>query len=100
MYEQCIESPEKNNCKEYLWMWCADRDWDTREYPQCNSALVSRYYIEKPKSNILKREVETICSYYWNEDVKEKDKVKTVYHLRNRSCENWCKMDDKGLECQ
>lgn len=100
MYEQCIESPEKNNCKEYLWMWCADRNWNTWEYPQCNSALVSRYYIEKPKSSILKREVETICSYYWNEDVKEKDKVKTVYHLRNRSCENWCKMDDKGLECQ
>ena len=102
MQEQCIESPEKNDCKEYLWMWCADRNWNTWEYPQCNSALVSRYYIEKPKSSILKGEVETICSYYWKEDSKDKDKGKKgkTYQWETPSCKNWCKIGDKGAECQ
>ena len=98
MYEQCIESPEKNNCKEYLWMWCADRNWDL-SYEQCKAALVSRYYIEKPKSDILKREVEAIC-YFWKEEVKDNGKKKIVYHLGNSYCENWCKVSDKGGECQ
>ena len=61
MREQCIESEEKNSCKEYLWMWCADRRWDTQTYPQCGYGLVSRFHIEKPNSSILEREVKGIC---------------------------------------
>jgi len=58
--EQCLESPEKNSCKEYLWMWCADRKWDM-DYEQCRAGLVSRYYLEEQKSSILEREVKAIC---------------------------------------
>ena len=58
--EQCIESTEKNDCKKYLWNWCADRDWDL-DYEQCRAALVSRYYIEEMNSSILEREVKAIC---------------------------------------
>ena len=101
MYDQCIESPEKNDCKEYLWIWCADRNWDTSRYPQCKSALVSRYYIETPKSSILQREVESICSYYWEDETNDKNKKKTTYHWNARSCNNWCKINDKGaVKCQ
>ena len=62
--EQCLENPEKNDCKEYLWTWCADRDWNIGEngYEQCRSALVSRYYLEEIKSPIIEREVKAICS--------------------------------------
>ena len=59
--KQCMESPDKNDCKEYLWLWCADRNWQLDTYEQCRSALVSRYYIEEQKSPVLAREVELIC---------------------------------------
>ena len=60
MYQQCMVSHEKNGCKEYLWNWCADRGWNMG-YEQCQSALVSRYYLEEQKSGILEREVNKIC---------------------------------------
>lgn len=59
--EDCMVSLEKTNCKEYLWTWCSDRDWNIGEYPQCGSALVSRYYLEDVESPILKREVDLWC---------------------------------------
>ena len=64
---QCLESPEKNSCKEYLWNWCADRGWPNRvaiDDSTCSSALVSRYYLEEQNSPILKREVDALCDYY------------------------------------
>ncbi len=61
IYEDCQVNLEKNYCKEYLWNWCADRDWDIGEYSQCGTALVSRYYLEEQNSSILKREVEAWC---------------------------------------
>lgn len=65
--EECLESPEKNGCKEYLWNWCADRSWPNRyriDDNTCNIALISRYYLEGQNSPILKREVESLCNYY------------------------------------
>lgn len=59
--EDCLVSLETTNCKEYLWTWCSDRDWNVVEYPQCGSALVSRYYLEKMESPILKRVVDLWC---------------------------------------
>jgi len=61
--KQCMESSAKNGCKEYLWNWCADRGWNM-DYEQCRSALVSRYYIEGQKSDIIQREVKAICEEY------------------------------------
>jgi hypothetical protein len=61
LQKECMESADKNDCKEYLWLWCADRNWQLDTYEQCRSALVSRYYIEEQKSPVLAREVEVIC---------------------------------------
>ena len=61
LQKECMESADKNDCKEYLWLWCADRNWQLDTYEQCRSALVSRYYIEEQKSPVLAREVELIC---------------------------------------
>ena len=61
LYKDCIESAEKTNCKEYLWIWCADRNWNLEKYPQCKYGLVSRYYLEEQKSSVLEREVKAIC---------------------------------------
>lgn len=61
LYQSCIESTEKTNCKEYLWIWCADRNWNLEKYPQCKYGLVSRYYLEEQKSSVLEREVKAIC---------------------------------------
>lgn len=62
MEEDCLENFEKTDCKEYLWEWCADRNWDFEKFPQCESGFVSRYYLENQKSSILKREVDYICN--------------------------------------
>lgn len=59
--EDCQENLERTNCKEYLWTWCADRNWNIEEHPQCGTALVSRYYLEEQKSPIVKREVDAWC---------------------------------------
>ena len=59
--EECLESDKRNNCKEYLWNWCADRGWKLDDYEQCKSALVSRYYLDDQKSDILGREVKALC---------------------------------------
>lgn len=67
MKDDCMESLERNNCKEYLWNWCADRNWDYEKYPQCGSALVSRYYLQEQTSSILKREVKAWCNQNKND---------------------------------
>ena len=61
MEKDCLEDLEKTGCKEYLWEWCSDRNWNVSKYPQCESGLVSRYYLENQKSSILEREVKKIC---------------------------------------
>ena len=83
--KECLESPEKTNCKEYLWLWCADRGWDLEKYGQCRSAFVSRYYLQNLKSNVLHREVEKVCDAFGAEPM---------------ICENWCKVKDGRVECQ
>ena len=82
--EQCLETPEKNNCKEYLWQWCADRGWKGLEVEnyECFIGLVSRYYLEEQKSEILKREVQDICD--WG---------------RFPICDNWCKEKNGHMVC-
>ena len=95
--EECLESPEKTNCKEYLWQWCSDRDWDL-SYKQCQSALVSRYYLKNVKSSIIKRKVQTIC----------RGEMGGYYSSNGRSlsfdgdisvCKHWCKEVDGKMEC-
>jgi len=90
--KECMEDPERNNCKEYLWLWCADRGWDFYRYDQCRSAFVSRYYLQNLKSSVLHREVEYECRYWLNygDDVV----------FRNRMCGNWCKVEDNQVKCQ
>jgi len=61
MHELCINSLEKNYCKEYLWQWCADREWNMVDYRQCRSAFVSRYYLEELQSSTLEKVVRSIC---------------------------------------
>ena len=61
--ELCLEGADYNYCKDYLWTWCADRNWNM-DYEQCRIALVERYKIEAPKSTILKEQVESICREY------------------------------------
>ena len=80
LYKLCMEDPENNYCKEYLWTWCADRDWPDTD--QCRSALVSRYYLKEQKSSIILREVEKVCNHY-----------------HPLMCDNWCKEDDGYMEC-
>ena len=82
---ECLEDPEQNYCKEYLWLWCADRGWDLDKYRQCKSALVSRYYLQELKSSVLKREVENVCYGLGAEP---------------KICENWCSVKDGRIECQ
>ena len=80
LYKLCMDDPENNYCKEYLWTWCADRDWPDTE--QCRSALVSRYYLKEQKSSIVLREVEKVCNRY-----------------HPTICDNWCKEKDGRMEC-
>ncbi len=89
--ELCLKNTEKNYCKEYLWEWCADRDWDMLEYEQCRSAFVSRYYLEEQKSSILKREVEEICNYAFPH-IDEDENIDAEF--RTPICANWCKYRD------
>ncbi len=84
MYQQCIVSKEENSCKDYLWNWCADRNWDF-SYEQCLSAFVSRYYLEEQKSSIILKQVQNICRY-------SRSKLP--------ACENWCKERDGLMECE
>jgi hypothetical protein len=94
--KDCIESPEKTNCKEYLWLWCADRGWDLEKYGQCRSAFVSRYYLQNLKSSILHREVEKVCDDYYSEMVT----VNFDSSFSISMCKNWCKVKDGRVECQ
>lgn len=100
--KECLEDPEKNNCKEYLWNWCADRGWP--EYDQCKSAIVSRYYLMNQKSSILHREVEEICSEFRlgdNEKLAD-GKVKVKLEFKTSICKNWCELDSskERAECK
>ena len=61
MYEDCQVSLDSNSCKGYIWKWCSDRNWNFEEYPQCGTALVSEYYYEELKSNVLERVVKYWC---------------------------------------
>ena len=100
--KECLERAEKTNCKVYLWTWCADRDWNLRDYPQCKSALVSRYYIEGLKSTILKREVENVCreSQRLVGVEREKGKLSVALTWDLSICKYWCKDVDEKTECQ
>ena len=100
--KECLEGTEKTNCKVYLWTWCADRDWNLRDYPQCKSALVSRYYIEGLKSTILKREVENVCreSQRLVGVEREKGKLSVALTWDLSICKYWCKDVDEKTECQ
>ena len=100
--KECLEGTEKNYCKEYLWLWCADRDWDMRNYPQCQSAFVSRYYIEGLKSSILKREVENVCreSEYLVGVEGKNGKMSAALTWGISACKHWCKEVDGKTECQ
>ena len=83
---QCMESPEQNNCKEYLWNWCADRGLPNRSSMDnltCDAALVSRYYLEEQKSSIIHDQVESLCDAY-----------------RFPICNNWCKERKGRMECE
>ena len=70
----CLENTERNGCKEYLWAWCSDRNWDM-SYEQCESAFVSRYYLEEVKSSIMEREVKRICDEKHYPVCKKENKV-------------------------
>lgn len=61
MKELCLESLEKNSCNDYFWQWCSDRNWNVERYPQCSTALVSRYVIEEQQSPILEKFVDKWC---------------------------------------
>ena len=99
---ECLENPKKTNCKEYLWLWCADRGWNLEKYGQCRSAFVSRYYIEELKSSILKREVENVCDDREAGflEIQDDGTAKTTHMFRTQICENWCKVEDDQVKCQ
>lgn len=72
----CLESLEKTVCKEYLWQWCADRNWDIEKYEQCGSGLVSRFYIEEQQSSILEKAVRGWCERYGSDPQCNRDEEK------------------------
>ena len=65
--EECRISRERTKCKEEFWTWCADRDWNILDLPQCGSALASRVRLEGLKSAILDRVVEQWCAEHGND---------------------------------
>ncbi|MBP5440147.1 MAG: hypothetical protein J6Y14_04440 [Fibrobacter sp.] len=99
---ECLENPKKTNCKEYLWLWCADRGWNLEKYGQCRSAFVSRYYLQNLKSSILHREVEKVCDDREAGflEIQDDGTAKTTHMFRTQICENWCKVEDDQVKCQ
>lgn len=61
MYDDCQVSKESTNCKEYLWQWCDDRDWDFESNPQCGSALISRFKLQDVKSDLIEKFIGKWC---------------------------------------
>ncbi|MBP5248306.1 MAG: hypothetical protein J6Z31_10700 [Fibrobacter sp.] len=61
IYADCQVSLHENSCKDYIWKWCSDRDWDLTTYPQCGTALVSEYYLENLNSNVIQNVVKLWC---------------------------------------
>jgi len=67
IYEECQVSLDSNSCKDYIWKWCSDRDWDFAAYPQCGSALVSEFYCKQLNSKILQRVADLWCQQNEND---------------------------------
>lgn len=61
IYEECQVALDSNSCKDYIWKWCSDRDWDLSTYPQCGTALVSEFYSKQLNSSVLQRVVDLWC---------------------------------------
>ena len=61
-YADCQKSEEKNTCKDVLWNYCADENWNLTSKPQCGTALVSRYRLQKLNSSILRNAVTGWCA--------------------------------------
>ncbi|MCF0216073.1 MAG: hypothetical protein HUK21_06325 [Fibrobacteraceae bacterium] len=59
--KECQTSEKNNFCKEYLWQWCSDRNWNFEKYPQCGTGLVSRFRLENVESSILEKVVQQWC---------------------------------------
>ena len=100
--QECLEDSEQNYCKEYLWLWCADRGWDLDKYRQCRPALVSRYYLQELKSSVLKREVEKVCreSAYLDGVMRDDGTISAVLAWTISACQTWCKEVDGKTVCQ
>ena len=64
----CNDSLSKNECNSYLWLWCSDRNWNYKKYPQCGPAMVSRYVVDDLKSTIWEKEVKKWCEDPCNEE--------------------------------
>ena len=65
---RCLDSLTKNDCNSYLWLWCSDRNWNYKKYPQCGPAMVSRYVVDDLKSTIWEKEVKKWCEDPCNEE--------------------------------
>ena len=65
---RCLDSLSKNECNSYLWLWCSDRNWNYKKYPQCGPAMVSRYVVDDLKSTIWEKEVKKWCEDPCNEE--------------------------------
>jgi hypothetical protein len=61
-YQAAQKSEFRTLAMEALWTWCMDRDWQTYDYPQCGTAMVSWARLGNIKSNILEREVNKWCA--------------------------------------
>ena len=61
-YADCQKSKEENTCKDVLWNYCADENWNLTSKPQCGTALVSRYRLQKLNSSILRNAVANWCA--------------------------------------
>lgn len=60
--DEALDKKEWNEAKEQLWIWCSDRYFNFKEFPQCGSAMVSRYRLQNQYSSVLKKEVQRWCS--------------------------------------
>lgn len=76
MKDRCVDDLEMNDCKDYLWTWCSDRNWDIEKYEQCGSGLVSRYYLQKQQSSILEKAVKNWCKKHKNDPQCKERNVK------------------------
>ncbi|MCK9183409.1 MAG: hypothetical protein M0P13_11125 [Fibrobacteraceae bacterium] len=66
-YKECQESEEKNSCKDSLWTYCADNNWNISSKPQCGTALISRYRLQNIHSTVIKKVVNKWCEENTND---------------------------------